>query len=89
MNEKLGVLHALKLRWYHDRFRESENIQNVAVTQIVAGLLTFAIQVYLFYTYDRDEKAESHAVVVFVLGIFAITAGIFGCVYNGRQLCIR
>ena len=48
MNEKLGVLHALKLRWYHDRFRESENIQNVAVTQIVAGLLTFAIQVSQF-----------------------------------------
>ena len=113
MNEKLSVLQALKLRWHYNRFKEPENIRNVALTQIFAGLLTIsiqvtrfffyrllpwinhnknksvALQVYLFFSYDRNEKAESHAMVVFGLGICTTIAGIVGCLHNGRRRCTR
>jgi len=89
MNEKLSVLQALKLRWHYNRFKEPENIRNVALTQIFAGLLTISIQVYLFFSYDRNEKAESHAMVVFGLGICTTIAGIVGCLHNGRRRCTR
>jgi len=89
MNEKLNALHILKLRWNYYRYKDAENIQNVAVTQTAAGLLIFSIQVFLFYSYDRNEKVEGHAMMVFCLAFFASMAGIFGCLHNGRQQCIR
>jgi len=47
------------------------------------------LQVFLFYPYDRNEKVEGHAMMVFCLAFFTSMAGIFGSLYNGRQQCIR
>jgi len=90
MSETLRCVSTLKQCWHYNRLdSQTQNIQNVALTQIVAGVVCLLIQIVLFCWYGQQQQVQSHGIMVLVLSLCCTSAGIFGCFYNGRQRWIR